>query len=445
MSLNLSIVMKASVERGLVESHKQFVNECIKHLSEEKVLNCSIEKALAMFDFTTVSLTSKRSVAAKASRSKHLKTRFKKVARTAKPESIIPFCGEVIEDWCQAVRFNHGLHTQCTNGKIVEGEYCKTCSNQAENSSTDQPPYGDIRTRAKFGLDYRDPKGRQTVPFANIAKKLKLDLDKAKEHATTMGWAIPEEHLVLRKVSRGRPKAAASESDGKPVKAKKRGRPKTIKAKAITTQDDLIAKLVSEASNELLEAEESAVSAESGNESDSSVGSTKSKADKKAERKAEKKALKLEKAAAKELEKVEKAAAKELEKAEKAAAKELEKAAKAEAKELEKAEKAEAKAAAKVAKAEAKEAEKALKAKIIAEKNDEPELETASIESEADSSDDEEELDLPTIEVDGKKYLYDEDGDYAGIKNLILSEDATPVGTYDKETKEVTLLEFEEE
>ena len=54
-------------------------------------------------------------------------------------------------------------------------------------------------------------------------------------------------------------------------------------------------------------------------------------------------------------------------------------------------------------------------------------------------------MDLPTIEVDGKKYLYDEDGDYAGIKNLILSEDATPVGTYDKETKEVTLLEFEEE
>ena len=59
--------------------------------------------------------------------------------------------------------------------------------------------------------------------------------------------------------------------------------------------------------------------------------------------------------------------------------------------------------------------------------------------------DDEEELDLPTIEVDGKKCLYDEDGDYAGIKNLILSEDATPVGTYDKETKEVTFLEFEEE
>ena len=493
--------MKASVERGLIESHKQFVNECINHLSEEKVLNCSIEKAMAMFDFTTVALTSKRSVAAKASRSKQLSTRFKKAARTAKPESIIPFCGEVIEDWCQAVRFNHGLHTQCTNGKIAEGEYCKTCSNQAENSSTDQPPYGDIRTRAKFGLDYRDPKGRQTVPFANIAKKLKLDLDKAKESAKTMGWAIPEEHLVLRPVSRGRPKAAPSESDGKPVKAKKRGRPKTIKVKAITTQDDLIAKLVSEASNELSAQEESGESALSGNESDSSVGSTKSKADLKAEKKAEKKAAKLAKAELKEAEKVAKAELKELEKVEKAElkkaevvakaaakelekvakaelkeqekvakaaekeaekvakaelkeqekvlkaeAKELEKVLKAEAKELEKVLKAEAKIAAKAAKAEAKEAEKALKAKIIADKNLEPELETASIESEADSSDDEEEeLSLPTIEVGGKKYLYDEDGVYAGIKNLLLTEDATPVGTYNKETKEITILEFEEE
>ena len=151
MSLNLSIIMKASVERGLIESHKQFVSECINHLSEEKVLNCSTEVAMAMFDFTTVTLTSKRSVAAKASRSKHLKNRFQKIAKTAKPNSNIPFCGEVVEDWCEAVRFNHGLHTQCPNGKIAEGVYCATCSKQAENSTTGQPPYGDIHTRAKFG------------------------------------------------------------------------------------------------------------------------------------------------------------------------------------------------------------------------------------------------------------------------------------------------------
>ena len=88
-----------------------------------------------------------------------------------------------------------------------------------------------------------------------------------------------------------------------------------------------------------------------------------------------------------------------------------------------------------------------------AEENDEEEEEVMEVKSvevvkavEVDSSDDEEEeLELPTIEVDGKSYLYDEDGDYSGINHLLLTEEGTPVGTYDKETNKVTILEFEEE
>ena len=466
MSFNLSIVMKAAAERGLIESHTTFVTDCLTHLSEEGILNCSLEKVLGMFDFATVSLTSKRSVAAKAKKSV---TRVApKLARTAKPTSLIPFCGEIVEDWCQAVRFNHGLHTQCTNGQLSDGDFCKTCSKQAECSSTDKPPYGDIRERVKFGVLYRDPKGKQTVPFANVAKKMKLDIDVAKEAATTMGWTIPEEQLVLRVVSRGRPKTAAvSDSDSEGDSTKKRGRPKKIKVKAIQTQDDLIAKLVAEASSELL-------GDESGNESDSSTASTQSKAELKAKKKADKAAEKLAKAAVKEAEKVAKAQAKEVEKLAKAEAKEVEKLAKAEAKEVEKLAKVEAKEAEKLAKeaeklakVEAKKAEKLAKteakkaeklAKVeakeaakqaisdkIAAENAEPELETASIESEADSSDDEEEaeLELPIIEVGGTNYQYDEHGEYADIKNLVLTEGGEPYGTYDKETKEITKHEFE--
>ena len=163
------------------------------------------------------------------------------------------------------------------------------------------------------------------------------------------------------------------------------------------------------------------------------------------------------------MEKAKKAEAKEVEKAKKAEAKELEKAKKAEAKELEKAKKAEAKELEKAKKAEAKKAEKiALKTKI-AVKNAEPELEAAEVDSsddeeedvmevksveaaEVDSSDDEEEeMELPDIEVDGKVYLYDEDGAYSGINHLLLTEEGSPVGTYDKETNKVTILEFEEE
>ena len=500
MSFNLSIVMKAAAERGLIESHSTFVKDCLTHLSEEGILNCSLEKVLGMFDFESVSLTSKRSVAAKAKKTLS-RVAKPKLARTAKPTSLIPFCGEIVEDWCQAVRFNHGLHTQCTNGPLSDGDFCKTCSKQAECSSTDKPPYGDIRERVKFGVLYRDPKGKQTVPFANVAKKMKLDIDVAKETATTMGWTIPEEQLVLRVVSRGRPKTAAvSDSESEGDSTKKRGRPKKIKVKAIQTQDDLIAKLVAEASNELL-------TDQSGNESDSSTASTastQSKAELKAEKKAAKaaakvakakvkaelkeaeklakaeakEAAKLAKAESKEAEKLAKAESKEAEKLAKAAAKEAEKLAKAEAKEAEKVAKAEAKEAVKLAKAEAKEAEKLAKAEAkeaekvakaeakeaeklakseakevvklaisekIAAENAEPELETASIESEADSSDDEEEAELilPIIEVDGINYRYDEHGEYASIKHLVLTEDGEPYGTYDKENNEITQCEFE--
>ena len=57
MSFKLSIVLKAPAERGLIESHTTFMTDCLTHLSEEGILNCSLEKVLGMFDFETVSLT----------------------------------------------------------------------------------------------------------------------------------------------------------------------------------------------------------------------------------------------------------------------------------------------------------------------------------------------------------------------------------------------------
>ena len=43
------------------------------------------------------------------------------------PSILLPFCGVVEEEWCKAVRYNHGLYTQCTNA--CKGEkFCKTCT-----------------------------------------------------------------------------------------------------------------------------------------------------------------------------------------------------------------------------------------------------------------------------------------------------------------------------
>ena len=252
----LSVVLSASLERGLLSSYRSFAASVLTELSSAGVLNCSMEKALELFNFDELAFTSKRSVAAKAKRAKELMSKPKKakLSRTAKPGMILPFCGTVVSDWCCAVRLNHGLHTQCTNARIADGEYCKTCTKAAGNSATSKPPYGDIRERAEAGLNYRDPKGRQTLPYANVAAKLKLDLTKAHEAAKACGWEIPAEHLVKRAVKRGRPgkSAAVSDTDSDASTASKKLK-KTLKIKKTAKkQSDLIAKLVAEAGEQLL-------------------------------------------------------------------------------------------------------------------------------------------------------------------------------------------------
>jgi len=363
------------------ESGVSFARAVLSELDSAGVLNCSLESALKLFDFESVKVSTKRSVAAKAKRAKELMSKPKKakLSRTAKPGMILPFCGTVVSDWCCAVRLNHGLHTQCTNARIADGEYCKTCTKAAGNSATSKPPYGDIRERAEAGLNYRDPKGRQTLPYANVAAKLKLDLTKAHEAAKACGWEIPAEHLVKRAVKRGRPgkSAAVSDTDSDASTASKKLK-KTLKIKKTAKkQSDLIAKLVAEAGEQLL------------SESDGeSVSSTSTASSQKSSKKAEKvsslkseilalcekhslgspldavsemKTLKALRAQLSIVKKAAKTAEKEAAKAAKLAEKEAAKAAKLAEKEAAKAAKLAEKEAAKAAKLAEKEAAKAAK------------------------------------------------------------------------------------
>ena len=363
------------------ESGVSFARAVLSELDSAGVLNCSLESALKLFDFESVKVCTKRSVAAKAKRAKELMSKPKKakLSRTAKPGMILPFCGTVVSDWCCAVRLNHGLHTQCTNARIADGEYCKTCTKAAGNSATSKPPYGDIRERAEAGLNYRDPKGRQTLPYANVAAKLKLDLTKAHEAAKACGWEIPAEHLVKRAVKRGRPgkSAAVSDTDSDASTSSKKLKKKLKIKKTAKKQSDLIAKLVAEAGEQLL------------SESDGeSVSSTSTASSQKSSKKAEKvsslkseilalcekhslgspldavsemKTLKALRAQLSIVKKAAKTAEKEAAKAAKLAEKEAAKAAKLAEKEAAKAAKLAEKEAAKAAKLAEKEAAKAAK------------------------------------------------------------------------------------
>ena len=329
-----------------------------------------------LFDFEGAQVVTRRSVATKAARAAQKAAKVPKQKRTPKPTMLVPFCGEIVDDWCQGVRLNHGLHTQCTNSPLADGTYCKTCTKGASASASGKPAYGDIADRAKFTTDYRDPKGTLTLPYANVVAKQSLDLTAAHAAAAELGWTIPAEQLVARTTSRGRPRKSAAASDtssagSRPVMVKRRKN-----AKIKVSQPDMIAALVAAAAEEVLSVKSPA----------SAISSSSSKAKRQAKDAASEAELK-RKAAARLVKKTSlvaeikaldsaadvdesmtikaltaaKTAAKKVAKAAKLAEKEAAKAAKLAEKEADKAAKLAEKEAAKAAKLAEKEAAKAAK------------------------------------------------------------------------------------
>ena len=478
---SLSTTMTAAVERGMRLASVEFAIDVIRQLNSEGVLTCGVDEAMKLFDFDGVSVVSSRSKAskkresAKASRGGEKKSSKPQI--TAKPSVVLPFCGAIVDDWCAGVKFNHGLHTQCTQGRCKGDRYCKTCRKHADNSATGKPPYGDIEDRAKYGVDYRDPKGKLTIPYANIVEKMGINIDAAHAAAATLSWTIPAEQLVKRVAKRGRPaKSAAvsdtdSETDGETSTKKKRGRPAKAKVVKAQTQEDQIAQLVAEAYAETaldtpkvvkkvakkakkpkMTAEEKAAAKLAKKEAAEKVKAEK-KAAKEAEKLAKKEAaakLKEEKLAAKKLEKEQKAAAKLAAKAEKLAQ------AKAKAAEKKAAKKSKT-AQLKVPVAEVKPVEKTVVEEAVVEadlflgtddaaaqqsvmpKSDE--LDFEEIEDSSDEEDDEG-LELSeTMTVAGVEYFFTEqDG-----QTILFTKAGEPVGIYDADTDTVQECEFDDE
>lgn len=324
-----TIISSRPLEVALIAACSTYAGEVVSWLAEKQYLTVPEEEVIAELSKLRVpSIVSARSAAMKKVRATKKSASAEIPQVRAKPEMPLPFCGVIEESWCMGIRFNHGLHTQCTNGPVSGDKYCTTCLKSAKNSASGKPTYGDITDRLTGELlEYRDPKGKQTTCYANVAEKMGLDLEKAQAEAQKFGWTIPEDQLTVKVVKRGRP----ASNKPKVVKAKgKRGRP-AKKATPKATMDDQIAALVAEAAEDVM-------------------GESIPK--KKVVRKT---------AEEKEAEKLAKKQAKEAEKAAKKAAKEAEKLAKKQAKEAEKAAKKAAKEAEKLAKKAAKEAKKAAK------------------------------------------------------------------------------------
>ena len=153
----------------------------------------------------------------------------------------LPFCGVINKNCCYGIRLNYGLYTQCNNHITVynnEFPLCQTCYKQVEKNSNGEPTYGYITNRIEQGMNYRDPKGKVPISYANIMEKMNITRDAAEKAAKKVGLVIPESEFIIKKAIRGRPKKdttaddTASESsftETEKKTEKKRGRPKKNK------------------------------------------------------------------------------------------------------------------------------------------------------------------------------------------------------------------------
>ena len=350
------IITSRPLEVALIAACSSYAGEVVSWLEAKEYLTVPAEEVIAeLSKLPSPSIVSARSAAMKKVRASRKTAEIPMEKGRNKPEMLLPFCGVIEESWCMGIRFNHGLHTQCTNAP-TDGKYCKTCAKSAKNSASGKPTYGDIQDRLVGELlEFRDPKGKLTTCYANVAKKLGLDIEKAQVEAANFGWTIPENQLEVIAPKRGRP----ASKKPKVVKPKgKRGRPaKKVSESKTNSMDAQIAQLVAEAAEDVLGEQKSAKKIV-----------RKTAAQKEAEKLAKKQAKEAEKLAKKQAKEAEKAAkkaakkqAKEAEKAAKKAAKEAEKEAKKAAKEAEKAAKEAAKKAAKEAEKAAKKAAKEAK------------------------------------------------------------------------------------
>jgi hypothetical protein len=403
----------------LEEVCKDVAQEVVRKMAKEYEINC--EEAMKKMEMSVIVKTTKK----------------EKKTKKEKSSIIMPYCGKVYEDLCKGIRLNHGLHTQCENKK-GKNEYCTTCEKQSEKNASGKPNNGDIRDRLNSGiLEYRDPKGRQTVSYGTVVAKLGLDKELCLREAERMGINIPEIHWEVIEKKRGRPKKSITEvSDtSSEKKEKKRGRPKKTKNVVSGVEDDLLAAIKA-----------------ADNETNSEISKKEEK-----ERKAELTAMKKAEKESKQFEKVTKQMEKKAEKEAKKAEKEAKKA----EKEAKKAEKEAEKKAKKVKKTEKKivivreeeteeeeteeeeteeeetEAVKfVLEEKTEEEETEEEETEAVKFVLEEKTEEETEEEDAVKFVFEGKTYLKTED-------NLLYTEDAlessdpTPIGLWDEETQKI--------
>ena len=409
----INLTFSNAVENGLMAMCVQYGSAVVEKLAE--IYGFDVEDAKTHLGDLVKTVAKKVSTGTKKTGAKSSKKNHQLKEMNKIP---LPFVGHIYEDACMGIKLVKGLHLQCANYPEDGHEYCKSCFTQSQKNSNNKPTYGDIRDRLECPLlDFVDAKGKRTVPFANVFKKLDISREEIEAKATEYGISIPEEHWEERSVKRGRPKSVTvsdTESDTS-EKKRGRGRPKKDKASSGDVEDDLL--------SSLQEAMDSDAVSKSSGSSKGSRGRPKMSDEEKAERAAKKEAEKLAKKEAREAEK----AKREAERLAKKEARELERIAKKEAREAEKAKKEAERLAKKI-----EEAQKAMEKANEKAKTDDEAKEEKYEEEEAPKK------------VNARKFTHEGVSYIKTADNMLYDiETKECVGLWNEDTEEIEAVEEE--
>ena len=170
----------------------------------------------------------------------------------------LPWCGKVIEGNCECLKQNSGLYTQCTKKKESGNDVCKSCKVSIERNGGSSV-YGTVKERLSCGLmDYKDPRGKKCVGYLTVMNRLNISREEAELSARSLGWEIDEVQFESSLGKRGRPRKERVEEEEIVGEKKKRGRPRKSKeVVSSTVGDDLIASLMTECVEEVVNRVES--------------------------------------------------------------------------------------------------------------------------------------------------------------------------------------------
>jgi hypothetical protein len=250
VSFTPSVVISSGIEKALTSMAGDSMIALVRVLAEK--YNFDAESTIMELGLTDIQVTKKKRSAAPKEK-KEKKVKEVKPPRDV-PTCVLPWTGTAVDrDWCQAIKFNHGLYNQCTKERVADGKFCKTCTAQCAKNGTGLPDFGSVEERMACGLfDYKAGKAQKPcLPLANVMSKLgDVTKETIEAEAARFELEIPEEQWVARVAQRGRPKKPDSEKkEQEPKEKKKRGRPATKKAKTQESApaDDFIASLVANA------------------------------------------------------------------------------------------------------------------------------------------------------------------------------------------------------